>query len=336
MTGPDLLAEAVAELYAADPDAFTERRGVLAAQARAAGDAAAAKKIAGLRKPTRTAWIINQLIRADLSVPARLTELGDELRAAQAALDGVKIRELSLARRELMDALIRQTLQLPGQPAPTAALREELTATFGAALADPLVARDLAAGTLLRAVHRADFSPGGPGLILVPPPADAPTGPAAAPARPAARPGARPAAASAKAPSRPPAAPAPAKSPSKPAAALAPAKSAAAAAAARDRAAAKLAAESAAAAAAERAERERRRAIADAEQAEAGARQAADAAAKAEDEQQQAVRLLEDQLADTRQRLADARQRLAEARLRARKAESAQRRARQALSRFRD
>jgi hypothetical protein len=316
MTGPDLLAEAVAELYAADPDAFTERRGVLAAQARAAGDAAAAKKIAGLRKPTRTAWIINQLIRDDPSVPARLTELGDELRAAQAALDGVKIRELSLARRELMDALIRQTLQLPGQPAPTAALREELTATFGAALADPLVARDLAAGTLLRAVHRADFSPGGPGLILVPPPADAPTGPAAAPARPAARPGARPAAASAKAPSRPPAAPAPAKSPSKPAAALAPAKSAAAA--------------------AERAERERRRAIADAEQAEAGARQAADAAAKAEDEQQQAVRLLEDQLADTRQRLADARQRLAEARLRARKAESAQRRARQALSRFRD
>ena len=330
MTGPDLLAEAVAELYAADPDAFTERRGVLAAQARAAGEAGAAKKIAGLRKPTRTAWMINQLIRADPSVPTRLTELGDELRAAQAALDGVKIRELSLARRQLMDGLIRQALQLPGQPAPTAALREELTATFGAALADPLVARDLAAGTLLRAVHRADFSPGGPGLILVPPPGEAPTVSAAAPARPAAKPGA----ASAKSPSRSAAAPAPAKSPSKPAAAAAPAKSAAAA--ARDRAAAKLAAEQAAAAAAEKADRERRRAIADAEQAEAGARQAADAAAKAEDEQQQAVRLLEDQLADIRQRLADARQRLAEARLRARKAESAQRRARQALSRLRD
>jgi hypothetical protein len=308
MTGPDLLGEAVAELYAADPEAFTERRGALAAQARAAGDAAAAKKIAGLRKPTRTAWLINRLVRADPGVPSRLAELGDELRAAQAALDGGKIRELSGARRQLMDGLIRQALQLPGQPAPTAGLREELTATFGAALADPVVARDLAAGTLLRPVHRADFSPGGPGLVLVPSPAEAPTPPAAARPRPAAKPAPR-RAASAAAP---------------------------AASAARDQAAAKLAAGAAAAAAAERAERERRRAIADAEQAEAGARQAAEAAAKAEDEHQQAVRLLEDQLAEVRQRLADARQRLAEARLRARKAESAQRRARQALSRLRD
>ncbi len=170
MSGTDFLAEATDELYGSDPEGFTERRAALAAEARAAGDRTAAKQIAGLRKPTRPAWIINQLVRGDPGVAARLTGLGDDLRAAATALDGAKIRELSQARRRLIDSLIRQALQQAGEQSPPAALREDLTATFGAALADPEVARELAAGTLLRAVHRADFSAGIPGLSLVPPP----------------------------------------------------------------------------------------------------------------------------------------------------------------------
>ena len=51
----DLLADAVAELYEADPDGFTERRAELAAAARDAGEPAAAKQIMALRKPTRSA-----------------------------------------------------------------------------------------------------------------------------------------------------------------------------------------------------------------------------------------------------------------------------------------
>ena len=169
MSGTDFLAEATDELYGSDPEGFTGRRAALAAGARAAGDRTAAKQIAGLRKPTRPAWIINQLVRGDPGVAARLTGLGDDLRAAATALDGAKIRELSQARRRLIDSLIRQALQQAGEQSPPAALREDLTATFGAALADPEVARELAAGTLLRAVHRADFSAGIPELSLVPP-----------------------------------------------------------------------------------------------------------------------------------------------------------------------
>ena len=190
MSGTDFLAEATAELYGSDPEGFTERRAALAARARAAGDRPAARDIAGLRKPTRPAWMINQLVRSDPGVADQLAGLGDELRAAAAALDGARIRELSQARRRLIDTLIRQALQQAGEPSPPAGLREDLTATFGAALADPQVARDVAAGTLLRAVHRADFSAGMPGLTLVPPPAEegtrAPRKPAAdgpAPAR---------------------------------------------------------------------------------------------------------------------------------------------------------
>ena len=173
MSGTDFVGEATDELYGSDPEAFTERRAALAAQARSAGDRAAAKEIAGLRKPTRPAWMINQLVRADPEVADRLAGLGDDLRAAAAALDGAKIRELSQERRKLVDTLIRQTLQQAGERSPSAALREDLTATFGAALADPRVARDLAAGTLVRPAHHADFGTGAPELTLVPPPADA-------------------------------------------------------------------------------------------------------------------------------------------------------------------
>ena len=316
MTDADLLAEAAAELYAGDPAGFTERRGALAAQARAAGQAVAAKQITALRKPTYSAWLVNQLVRADPEVAARLTELGQELRSAGAALDGARIRELSQQRRRLVDDLVRQALRRPGAGPPSAAVREELTATFGAALADPEVAGQLAAGTLVRAVHRADFTPAGPGLTLVPPLPDRP-----APARGSATPapgtgrtrtrarGDGQATAGAAAPAR--AGQRPQADRGRPRAA-----------AERERQRAERDRQR------QRAEQERQRAIAEAEQAVAEAAQAETAAAAAERDQRAVVRHLEDQLAD-------ARQQLTEARRRARQAADAERAARRALGRLR-
>ena len=303
VSGTDFVGEATTELYGSDPEGFTERRSALAAQARAAGDRSAAKEIAGLRKPTRPAWMINQLLRADPGVADQLVQLGDELRAAAAALDGTRIRELSQARRRLVDTLIRQTLQQAGEEAPSAALREDLTATFGAAVADPQVARELAAGTLLRPVHRADFSPGLPGLALVPPPANASGGTAGAavvPQRATGRPGRR------GRPSRgglltgrrrlagpsPPAKPGPRRKPG-------------------PRGKAK-AAEEARAAEKARAAQERRQAIADAEQVVAEASRAADQAAQDERDEQDKIWGLEDQLDEARRRLSATRRRVRE------------------------
>jgi len=152
----ELLNEAIAELYGADPETFTATRKELAAKARREGDTAAAKSIAALGKPTKSAWLVNKLVRDDPTVPGRLAELGDQLRAGEAALDGATIRRLSVARRELIDSLVRQAL---GPDAP-AALREEVTGTLNAALADPEVARQVAAGTVVRAATWAGFSPG--------------------------------------------------------------------------------------------------------------------------------------------------------------------------------
>jgi hypothetical protein len=333
VSGTDFLAEATDELYGSDPARFTERRAALAAQARAAGDRPAARQIAGLRKPTRPAWIINQLVRDDPGVAARLAGLGDDLRAAAAALDGAKIRELSQARRRLIDSLIRQALRQAGEQSPPAALREDLTATFGAALADPEVARELAAGTLLRAVHRADFSAGIPALSLVPPAAGTAHTTQGRPARAARAGTARAPGPSAKAPGARAARPAKAgdtrAAGHEQGAEAARGAGEAAAREARARDAAQAAsAEAARAARAERAAEERRRAVADAEQALAGATQAADQAAAAERDQRGQVRALEDQLDEARRQLAGARRRV-------RETQAARQKAQRALSRLR-
>jgi len=173
VAGTDLVSQAIADLYSGDLDAFIQRRRDLAAQARAAGDREAAKAIAGLGKPTRSAWAVNKLVHADPGVPSTLAELGDRLRAGEAALDGASIRELSRARRELIDALTKRALAETGESSPSAAMREEVTDTFSAALADPDVADQVAAGRLLRPTRWAGF---GPGIGTAPAPARAARG----------------------------------------------------------------------------------------------------------------------------------------------------------------
>ena len=170
----DLLAEAEAELYTADPDGFTVLRTELAERARDAGEPAAAKKITALRKPTRSAWVVNRLVRSDPGVRSRLASLAADLRDAS---DGGRLRELTGARAQLVDELTRAALA--SVPAPPAAMREEVTATLDAAIADPGVAASL--GTLVRAARYAGF-----GGFAAAPPAEAPPKKTKAPAEPAA------------------------------------------------------------------------------------------------------------------------------------------------------
>jgi hypothetical protein len=153
----DRLAAAIAELYAAAPEGFTERRGELAAAARDAGDRAAAKAIAALRRPTRAAWVVNRLARADRSAPQKLAELAAALRAAQEARHGPRLRELSAARGSLVDALTAQALTAANVPDPPPSLRLEVTQTLTAVIADPEVAADFARGTLTHAVQWSGF-----------------------------------------------------------------------------------------------------------------------------------------------------------------------------------
>ncbi|WP_420123988.1 hypothetical protein [Nakamurella sp.] len=190
----DPTAAAVDELYGGDPDDFLARRTDLAARARAAGDAAAAKRIAALRKPTRSAFAINRLARTDPEAVGQLLDLGRDWQTVQAsatAVDARRIRELTRSRRRLIDDLTRAAFAAADESHPSSAARDEVVSTLTAALSDDSVADEIERGVLVKPARWEGFGLGGPELTLVPggqdsPPepdgdhvADSPTGPEA-------------------------------------------------------------------------------------------------------------------------------------------------------------
>jgi hypothetical protein len=130
-------------LYWAPPDAFTAERNKLVAAAKQRGDSAAAKRISASRKPTTSAWIANRLALEHRDTAERLGDLGNRLRQAHAAMDGDRIRDLSAEQHRLIDQLARLAFQAAGVKAPSSAVRDDLTSTLQAAIADPDVAARL-------------------------------------------------------------------------------------------------------------------------------------------------------------------------------------------------
>ena len=156
---------AAAELYAGDPEQFTERRKDLAATARAAGDREGARQIAALRKPTRAAWVVNRLARTVPDAPGKLADIASALQEAEQSRDGRRLRAESARRGALIDDLTDQAFAAAGIPDPPPGLREEVTGTLAAVLADPDVAAQFASGTLTRAATWSGFGFGfGAGL----------------------------------------------------------------------------------------------------------------------------------------------------------------------------
>ncbi|OBB96422.1 hypothetical protein [Mycobacterium sp. 852002-40037_SCH5390672] len=131
--------EELDSLYDAPPKEFTAERARLAAAAKQRGDTAAANRISAANKPTTAAWIVNRLALRHTDTRQRLADLGERLRAAHAAMDGGRIRDLSAEQRKLIDELIREALDAADLRQPTATVREDLITTLQAAIADPQV-----------------------------------------------------------------------------------------------------------------------------------------------------------------------------------------------------
>jgi hypothetical protein len=153
-------------LYAAKLGDFTPLRTKLAAEAKKRGDAEAAKQITAARKPTTAAHAVNVLVLNDASVSQRLTDLGERLRAAHAGMDGGRIRELTAEQRRLIDELVRAAFK-ESELNPTAALRDDVTTTLQAAIADPEVAARL--GRLTKAEQWSGFGEFGDTAIVFKP-----------------------------------------------------------------------------------------------------------------------------------------------------------------------
>ena len=282
----DPLRNAIDELYAADPDEFMERRRTLAAAAKKAGLAPAAKEIAALRKPTRSAYTVNQLTRSDPDRVSELVELGHQQRQAEHSVDAKQIRDLTARRRRLVDELTRRAFEIVEEDSPSSALRDEVVATLTAALADDDVAGQLAEGTLVKPARWEGFGFGGsPDLKVVP-------------AAPASHPATRPVAKKGLS-----------KRESEDARRLA------AAAEAAEHAAAKAAADQA-----------KRAALADARRAVDDAEEAVVLATDEEQSRLERLRLLEEQVTEARSAVDETRVRLRRAEIRKRRARDALRR----------
>ncbi|MEV0270455.1 hypothetical protein AB0H43_16865 [Hamadaea sp. NPDC050747] len=145
------------DLYGLPQAEFTAARDAAAREAKAAGDKLLAARIARLRKPNAVAWLANQLVRQRREAVEQLVDLGDELRAATAQLDGERLRRLSTRQHEVVADLVRQARELSDRPV-TDATERGLEQTLRSALADPAAAEELLAGHLAEGLSRIGFT----------------------------------------------------------------------------------------------------------------------------------------------------------------------------------
>jgi hypothetical protein len=155
------LEAAVDQVYAATPEDFMAVRTALVAEAKQARDRELAKVIGALRKPTRSAWMINLLARSAADEVAGLLDLGAALREAQAQLSGPELRRLSSQRQQAVSALARRAEALAAEHGhrATEAQLQEVSQHLQAALADPGLTEDVRAGRVAQIVTFGGFGP---------------------------------------------------------------------------------------------------------------------------------------------------------------------------------
>ena len=154
------LDEIVRELYVLPPTDFVAARNELVRQARAAGSKDVAQRLQQLRRPTRSAWLVNLLAR-DPNAMQRLSALGRELRDAQTGLARVELRDLAEQRRrliaDLMDRARAHAAEAGLRLTPT--VLSEVEATLQAALVDLAGAMTIRNGRLVRPLAHSGFGP---------------------------------------------------------------------------------------------------------------------------------------------------------------------------------
>ncbi|MER5812220.1 hypothetical protein ABT143_29245 [Streptomyces sp. NPDC002033] len=153
--------EVVDALYADPPDGFTAARDAAVARAKADGDTATAKRVAGLRRPTLAAWVSNTLVRAQPEEVELFLQLGQALREAHRSLDGEQLRELSHQQHVVVGALAREAQRLAGEAgtAVSEPVVREVERILYTALADPDAATAWASARLTRAPAEAASFP---------------------------------------------------------------------------------------------------------------------------------------------------------------------------------
>ena len=148
-------------LYALPPAQFVEARDQAVQAARERGERDTAGRLAGLRRPTTSAWLVNLLYRHQREAVEGLLEIGEQLTEASRQLSGAQLQQLSAQRSQVIQALVAAARRLASEAgvAVSATTAYEVQTTLGAALADPQVAADVRSGQMLRPASYAGFGP---------------------------------------------------------------------------------------------------------------------------------------------------------------------------------
>lgn len=93
-------------LYGLGLEEFTPARDRLAIELREQGDREAAARVKKLRKPSVSAWAVNQLVRKHSKKVQELLAVGEEVRSALSGGKSADVRQLTDRRRKAVDRLL--------------------------------------------------------------------------------------------------------------------------------------------------------------------------------------------------------------------------------------
>ncbi|WP_113703945.1 hypothetical protein, partial [Nonomuraea lactucae] len=150
------LDEVADRLYSLPPPEFTAAREAEARAAKEAGDVRLAREIAGLRKPTVSAWAVNRAAREHPGELGELLDLGDELRRAWESQDAGALAELTRRRGEVSGRVGRLVKEGAGLSPSSAA---EVDQTLDAAVVDSGAADQVREGRLVKPLSYSGFAP---------------------------------------------------------------------------------------------------------------------------------------------------------------------------------
>jgi hypothetical protein len=147
--------ERLNELFHGRLEDFTAARNELAKSLRSDGDAEAADWVKGRKKPSRAAWLVNQLAARKPKDVQRLLNVGEELRAAQEEMlagstDPEKLREVASRERETIDSLVKTAEAIGREHGVGSQILDRVGETLQAATSDPDVAEAIEKGWLQR------------------------------------------------------------------------------------------------------------------------------------------------------------------------------------------
>ena len=165
--------DALDRLFHGPLEEFTSARNELAKSLRSDGEAEAADWVKSLRKPSRGAWLVNQLATRKADQVSGLLEVGGELRAAQeemlaGATDREKLREKARREQEAVDSLLRTADAIGREHGVGAQILTRVGETLQAAAGDPELAEAIRRGRVTKEQRAASIGLVGPASAPAP------------------------------------------------------------------------------------------------------------------------------------------------------------------------